>query len=204
MRVRVVASLVFALAGAVVLAVSLQARSTELRHQALQSAAVDGGAAVSPQTAADAYLAALAAFRSDQKQPPATSDGPRAAAIATVQQTIGSALAAGQPAALRSQLENLAGVLEQELAVLGGDQTTVHNGAAAHWLQRAVLDDGTNADAKFNLELLLSRHPKSGRTQARPSTAPSPGHNQTQSLTPNGKQGGKSGSAKSRKLGSGF
>jgi hypothetical protein len=197
MRVRVVASFLFALAGAVVLYVSLQARAAELRHQALQSAAVVGGVAVSPRTPADAYLAALAAFRAGQKHPAVKTAGPRAATIAAVQQAVRRALAAGQPAAQRSQLENLAGVLEQELAGLGGAQASAHNGTAAHWLQRAVLHDDTNADAKFNLELLISQHPKAGRAQARPRVG------QSQSKAHKGKRQ-KTGSPKSRILGNGF
>lgn len=70
MRVRVAASLLFALAGAVVLYVSFQARATELRRQALQSAAAVGSPAVSPHTSADAHLAALAAFRTYRSTPP--------------------------------------------------------------------------------------------------------------------------------------
>jgi hypothetical protein len=198
MRVRVVASFVFALAGAVVLYVSLQARAAELRHQALQSAALVGDAAVSPRTPAEAYLAGLAAFRADQKHPTVKAAGPRAATIASVQQAIRRALAAGQPAAQRSQLENLAGVLEQELAGLGGDQASAHNGAAAHWLQRAVLDDDTNADAKYNLELLISQDPKAGRKQ------PATPAGQSQSKTPKATRNEKRGSPKSRRLGNGF
>jgi hypothetical protein len=198
MRIRVAASMVFALAGAVVLYVSLQARAAELRHQALQGAAVLGGAAVSPRSPADAYLAALAAFRADQKRPTVKAAGPRAATIASVQQAVRRALAAEQPAAQRSQLENLAGVLEQELAGLGGDQAFAHDGAAAHWLQRAVLDDDANADAKFNLELLISQHPKAGKKQPHTPTG------QRQNRAPNGKPNKKNGSPKSRRLGNGF
>ncbi|MDX6466697.1 MAG: hypothetical protein QOI27_1737 [Gaiellaceae bacterium] len=195
MRVRVAASVVFALAGAVVLYVSLQARAADRRNQALQTAALVGGAVVSPRSPADAYLAALAAFRADQNRPAETAAGARAATIAVVQQSIGSALAAGQPAAQRSQLENLAGVLERELAGLGGAEARAHNGAAAHWLQRAVLDDDTNADAKFNLELLIARDPSSGRKQPQPPT----GKSENQS-----KPKHQHGSPKPQKLGNGF
>jgi hypothetical protein len=195
MRVRAATSVVFALAGAVVLYLSLQARAAERRNQALQSAALVGGPVVSPRSPADAYLAALAAFRADRNRPAATAAGPRAATIAVVQQSIRSALAAGQPAAQRSQLENLAGVLERELAGLGGAEAPAHNAAAAHWLQRAVLDDDTNADAKFNLELLISRDPRSGRKQPQPPT----GKSESESK-PNQKHG----SPKPRKLGNGF
>jgi hypothetical protein len=152
---------------------------------------------VSPRTRADAYLAALAAFRAGEKHPTVKAAGPRAAKIDTVQQAIRRALAAGQPAAQRSQLENLAGVLEQELAGLGGAQASAHSGAAAHWLQRAVLDDDTNADAKFNLELLISQHPQAGRKQPHRPTG------QSQSKAPKGKRQ-KNGSPKSRMLGNGF
>lgn len=202
MRVRVAASLLFALAGAVVLYVSLQARAMEFRHQALQSAAAVGSPAVSPRTPADAHLAALAAFRSYQKHTTVKATGPRAAMIATVQQAIQGALAAGQPAAQRSQLENLAGALEEELAGLGGDQASAHNRAAAHWLQRAVLDDDTNADAKFNLQLLISHDPQSAKKQ--PQRPAGQSESKAKKGNEKGKRNEKGRSPRSRTLGEGF
>ena len=169
MRVRVIASFLLALAGAVVVIVSLQSRAAELRHQTLQSAAAVGTPAVSPHTPADAYLAALAAFRG-AKHTPTKTGGQREVMVAAALQTIRVALAAGQPTAQRSQLENLAGALEQKLAGLGGAQAFAHKRAAAHWLQRAVLDDDANGDAKFNLELLMSRNPQSTQKQPQPSS----------------------------------
>ena len=198
MRVRVGASLLLALAGAVVLAVSMHARAAEHRHQALQSAAVAGSTTASPRTSGDAYLAALVAFRTGRKQ---TTAAQRAATIASVHQTIRTALAAEQPAAHRSQLENLAGVLELELARLGGAQAGAHTRVAAHWLQRAVLDDDANADAKFNLELLMSRHPQAARKQPRPDQSAN------KSKVPSGTRKGKNQKNKSPKpgtLGDGF
>ena len=108
-----------------------------------------------------------------------------------------------QPAAQRSQLENLAGVLEQELAGLGGDRAFAHNRAAAHWLQRAVLDDDTNADAKFNLQLLISQDPQAARKQPQ-----RPAGGQSKSKVRKGKEEGtrneQSRSPKPRVLGEGF
>jgi hypothetical protein len=121
--------------------------------------------------------------------------GPRAATIATAQQAIRKALAAGLPAAQRSQLENLAGVLEQEVAGLGGDQASAPDGAAAQWLQRAVLDADTNADAKFNLELLISQDPQAARKQPQPPST---------SVMPKGKRSEKNRAPRSRMLGEGF
>jgi len=169
MRVRVIASFLLALAGAVVLIVSLQSRAADRRHQTLQSAAAVGTPAVSPRTPADAYLAALAAFRGVKHTPTKTS-GQREVIVAAALQRIREALAADQPTAQRSQLENLAGALEQRLAGLGGAEASAHKRAAAHWLQRAVLADDTNDDAKFNLELLMSRNPQSARKQPQPAS----------------------------------
>jgi hypothetical protein len=197
MRVRLAASFLLVLAGAVVLTLSLQARAAEQRHQVLQSAAAVGSPAVSSRTPADAYLAALAAFRAGQKRRAMKAAGSRAAMITGVQQAIRRALAAGQPAAQRSQLENLAGALEQQLAGLGDSRADAHRRAAAHWLQRAVLDDDTNADAKFNLELLISRDPSSARRQ------PQPPAGQT-GAEPKGKRIQKSKTPKSGTPGTGF
>ena len=122
--------------------------------------------------------------------------------IATAQQAIRGALAAGQPAAQRSQLENLAGALAQELAGLGGDQASAHNRAAAHWLQRAVLDDETNADAKFNLELLISQHPQAARKQ--PQRPADQSKSKVRKGNPKGKPNEKSPSPRSRVLREGF
>ena len=198
MRSRVVAPVLLALAGAAVLYVSLQARTAELRRQALQRAALVGSPATSPRNPADAYLAALAAFRADQKHRTAEAAGPRAATIADVQQAIRRALDAGQPRAQRSQLENLAGALELELAGLGGDQASAHERAAAHWLQRSALDDDTNADAKFNLQLLISQDPKSAQKQ------PQPAGGQREGGSPEGKRDVKNRSQKAGRLGEGF
>jgi hypothetical protein len=197
MRSRVVASFLLALAGAAVLYLSLQARTADIRRQALQRAALVGSPATSPRTPADAYLAALAAFRADRKHRTAEA-GPRAATIADVQQAIRKALDAGQPRARRSQLENLAGALEVELAGLGGDQASAHERAAAHWLQRSALDDDTNADAKFNLQLLISQDPKSAQKQ------PQPAGGQSEGGSPEGKRDVKNRSRKAGRLGEGF
>jgi len=197
MRSRVVASFLLALAGAAVLYVSLQARTADLRRQALQRAALVGSPATSPRTPADAYLAALAAFRADQKHRTAEA-GARAATIADVQQAIRRSLDAGQPRAQRSQLENLAGALELELAGLGGDQASVHKREAAHWLQRSALDDDTNADAKFNLQLLISQDPKSAQKQ------PQHAGGQSEGGSPAGKPDVKNRSRKAGRLGEGF
>ena len=197
MRVRLAASFLLALAGAVVLTVSLQARAAEQRHQALQSAAAIGTPAVSPQTPADEYLAALAAYRNGNKHRAAKATGSHAATIAAAQQAVRGALAAGQSAMQRSQLENLAGALEQELAELGGDQVDAHRRAAAHWLQRAVLDDDTNTDAKFNLELLISGDPSSARKQPQPPAGRA-------SAGPKGKRSHKSKAPKADMPGTGF
>jgi hypothetical protein len=198
MRIRLVASLLLGLAGAVVLTVSLRARAVEIRHRVLESAAAVGTPVVSPRTPADAYLAALAAFRTRQKHAAVKAAGPRAAMIATVEQAIREALAAGQPAAQRSQLENLAGALEQELAGLGGDQASAHKRAAAHWLQRAVVADDTNADAKYYLELLISQDPTSAQKQLQPAAG------QKNRTAPEGKRRKKSNAPKARPLGTGF
>jgi apolipoprotein N-acyltransferase len=202
MRIRVVTSFLVALAGAVVLYESLQARESEIRRQVLQSAAAVGSPAVSPRTPADAHLAALAAFRAHRSHRAEKATGPRAARIATAQQAIQRALAARQPAAQRSQLENLAGTLEQELASLGGDQVSSHERAAAHWLQRAVLDDATNADAKYNLELLISHDPKAARKQ--PERAPGKGDKETNGKPKASSKLPKGRSPGSRALGEGF
>jgi chemotaxis response regulator CheB len=176
MRLRVLSAALLALAGAVVMFVSLQARAADTRVQPLRAAAIDGVPHPSAGSPAAKYLAALAGFANDQKNAGAKETGQRAAAIASAEQAVHAALAAGQPTAQRSQLENLYGILELEQSALGGDQIAGQHRAAARWLQEAVLDDDTNADAKFNLELLISQDPQSAKRQQQ-SPQPAPGAN---------------------------
>ena len=79
-----------------------------------------------------------------------------------------------------------------------GEQASAHKRAAAHWLQRSALDDDTNADAKFNLQLLISQDPQSAQKQ------PQPAGGQSEDKSPKGKRDVKNSSRKAGRLGEGF
>jgi hypothetical protein len=200
MRARVLSSVVLALAGAGVVFVSLHARTADLDRQSLRAAVVDGIPQRASGSAASAYLAALAAVAHDRKRAGAPRSGERAATIASAQQAVRAALARRQPAAQRSQLENLNAVLELKLSALGGDQAPAHRRAAARWLQQAVLVDDTNSDAKFNLELLIARDPQSARQQVQAPAASGTSKKRTHKVN----RTGKNTSSHARELGDGF
>jgi hypothetical protein len=201
MRLRVLSTVLLALAGGVVIFLSLQARAADTRLQSLRAAAVDGIPQRSAGSPAAMYLAALAGFENEQKKAGAKHSGEWAAAIATAEQAVQAALAAGQPMTQRSQLENLYGILELEQSALGGDQIAGEHRVAARRLQQAVLDDETNADAKFNLELLISQDPQSAKRQPRP---PQPASGTKEKPTVHHSPARKKNSPSAAQLGAGF
>jgi hypothetical protein len=163
--VRGLSALLVACAGAVLVAQALVARAGERRYHALEQAQQDGRVVPRARTPAGAYLAALGAFRAAARTGHATRrSGARAAAYTDALALVEGALAREQPPAQRSRLETLAGVLEAQLRALGG-RGAHHGRAAARRLQQAVLDDDTNDDAKYDLELLIRRDPESARKQ---------------------------------------